>query len=230
MTMLASPASSKNTAIPLASTLLMLSGCAHSYYYTPEIAGEGARVGRGGVVIEIPPKDPAIKLKLLSLGVTTPPREPHNGAKALQIRMLFVRTPKGADTPVSVDTADLKLAPLGDDDGILPGLVHAASHQGSIVELGPMAKQAVDVWFPLPRASRGAADIQYFTLRWKIHYGANLAEEQVTRFDRQDSRSQQSAELFPWDADFPYDVSPVLPPGWIYDPWPWWEPFPFLWR
>ena len=49
--------------------LLTVLGCAHSYYYTPEIAGDGAMSSKGGIVYSIPVGAPHYKMKVASLGI-----------------------------------------------------------------------------------------------------------------------------------------------------------------
>ena len=75
-----------------------LFGCAHSFYYLPEIKGEGATHGRkGGVVYAIPPAgQPELTMRIRSLGI-------HKTKKAqmLGIRMTFLR-PNGTQGVASL--------------------------------------------------------------------------------------------------------------------------------
>lgn len=213
--------------------LVLASGCAHSYYYTPEIAGDGARVGHGGIVYQIPPASPKIKVKLVSLGVVKPPKEAKAqlpaGTRLLQIRMYFVRVDSKLATE-SLIPSELSVE-LSDGKAIKPALIHASFPRAPDQDLIPLTaahKQAVEVFFPLPHGIHGNEDIQSFHFQWTLHYDSNKVETQLARFDREDSAPQQGAEMFPWDSDYPYDESPVLPPGWeILPPYWWWDTFPW---
>lgn len=80
------------SAVALATGLLTaLCGCAHSYYYVPEIDGEGAIHGRkGGIVYTIPPKGQSeLTLRVRALGI----KRVHE-TQMLGMRMSFAR-PKG---------------------------------------------------------------------------------------------------------------------------------------
>lgn len=212
--------------------LLAASSCAHSYFYTPEIAGEGAGVRKGTIAFRLPSTDPRLKMKIVCLGVTDVPRDAGSAkqGKMVQVRMYFLRVKPAVESPQEfIDPSEQRLILPGGAE-VRPGLVHAAAQRpDKLIGLTPSKKQIVEMYFPLPEGMRGAKDIQSFGLQWKVHFDVKSAEQQVTRFDRQDSRPQQGAELFPWDSDFPLDYSPMPVPGWSIDPWPWrwWEPYPF---
>jgi hypothetical protein len=224
--------------IPVLLGLLLLlgsSGCAHRYYYVPEISGEGARVGRGGIVYEIPPGSPQIKMKLASLGVVKPPKDSNAPANAhlLQIRMYFKRvTGAPQATASTLDVGGESLNPselsitLSNGHEIKPVLIHAAYREGGLIRLATTTKQVIELFFPLPSGVQEAGDIQSFHFRWTLHYDSEKSETRTARFDRGDAAPEQGAEMFPWDPDYPFDESPVLPPGWEMVPWYWWEPFP----
>lgn len=199
-------------------------------------------MGRGGIVYRIPPTSPKIKMKLVSLGVVKAPKEMKtlvpNGIRLLQIRMYFVRVEKNlknASTttqlaPESLIPSELSVE-LSDGKPIRPVLIHASFPRAPDKDLIPLTtahKQAIELFFPLPRGIQGSEDIQSFHFHWALHYDSDKSETQIARFDREDSAPQQGAEMFPWDPDYPYDESPVLPPGWeILPPFWGWEPFPW---
>lgn len=211
--------------------LTLLSACAHSYYYRPEISGDGAIFRKGSIAFRIPSKDPRMKMKIDCLGITEVPRGagPKKQGKQVQFRMYFLRVNPCPNTPTEfIDPSEQGLSLMGGSE-IRLGLIHsAAEHTDRLIRLSPSQKQIVDLYFPLPGASRGARDLQFLNLHWTVHIDSATAESQSTRFDRQDSRPQQGAELYPADNDFPLDYSPIPTPGWTIDPWPWWwwEPFP----
>jgi len=212
----------KLTSLLFVFSALFLAGCAHHYYYLPEIAGDGAISGHGGVVYSIPPKESVIKMKLVSLGIENAPKEAHAppDSKMIQIRMYFLRT-SGASVPVFVDPKEQTVT-LTNGVELHPSLVHARTQKKPAVELSDAKKQAIEFFFPLANVANGASFIQFFSLRWRVHYGTT-SEEQVVRFDREDSRPQQGAELFPGDPLYPYDESPeFIPDGWAVGEWGWW--------
>lgn len=213
--------------------LLAASSCAHSYFYTPEIAGSGAGFRKGTLAFRLPSEDPVLKMKIVCLGITDSPREAGSAKKRkmIQIRMYFLRVKEGGPNfREFIDPDEQRLAFLEGPE-IRPALIHAAVERpDKRIALGSSKRQIVELFFPLPEEVRDAGKIQFFSVTWKIHLDARASEQQVTRFDRSDSRPQQGAELFPWDNDFPLDYSPMVTPGWSIDPfpWRWWEPYPFL--
>jgi hypothetical protein len=194
-------------------TAIALTGCAHSYYYIPETAGDGVIHSRGGIVYSVPPNEPTFKMKLVSLGVNK---------KTLGIRMYFVRPSHSpALSSGFLDPKDQFLILNGEK--ISPTKIHASTEKKPLIELSQQKKQAIELFFPLPLHDQKAKDIQFFSLQWKVHYSKTGEETQTARFDRRDSRPQQGAEMYPGDSDYPYDESPVLPPGWIADDWAFWD-------
>jgi hypothetical protein len=211
--------------------LVAASSCAHGYYYTPEIAGEGAMFRQGTIAFHLPPTDPTIKMKLLCLGIGDAPQAaayPRHD-KMLQIRFYILRSKEISSAPQEyIDADDVRIVLAGKHE-VKPALVHASIERADKhIGLSPSKRQVIEMFFPLPHSIQGPDEVQAFNLDWKIHLNSTQVVDEVTRFDRQDSRPQQGAELFPGDADFPYDFSPELTPGWTVDPWPWrwWDPFP----
>jgi hypothetical protein len=183
----------------------LLSGCAHSYFYLPEITGKGAIYGNGGIVYSVPPESPALKMKIVSVGT--------NDKGEMLIRMYFVRSAK----PSTLETMDPKEQTLVlNKMELQPIRVHANTKKKPLIELAEENKQAVELVYQLPRG-RTEKNVENFLLRWKIGYGVNQTEEQTARFDRHDSAPQQGSD----DSDFPYDDNPAfqnasnwLPIGW----------------
>jgi hypothetical protein len=116
---------------------------------------------------------------------------------------------------LTLDSGDLKIRPLA---------VFARTKKRPLVELADRQKQTVDFFFALPQGSNGTLAIQHFSLKWTVHYDAKNSETQVTRFDRQDTRPQGGAEMFPEDGLYPFYESPLLSPDphWMMDDWDFW--------
>jgi hypothetical protein len=212
--------------------LSALAACAHSYYYLPEIGGEGATHGKkGGIIYTIPSKGQAeLTMRARSLGI----RKIHN-VQMLGMRLSFVRpagvamnTPETPETQEYVDPAE-QIVRLGGGQEFKPAYVHSKTRKQSIIELSGSAHEVIEFLYPLSQESEGAAQINSYLFQWKVHYGHGQAEQQIARFDRNDAAPQQAAELYPEDADYPYDFSPIDVPGWqiVRDPFwwpldPWW--------
>jgi len=207
--------------IALALFSLGFQSCAHSYHYRAEVEGQGAMYAQHGVVYIIPPtstpETATFKMKLTSLGIKD---------QKLHVRMYFVRK---SDKPSDKKTDAQFLNPTEQtlvlpDTGaeIHPSLVHASTSKKPMIGLDQKPRQAVEFLFPVGNLTD--ADVQHFLLKWKVHYADNKYEAQTTRFDRDDHAPQQGAEINPNDPDYPYDESPLFPPGseWIPEGWAWW--------
>lgn len=205
--------------------LLILLGCAHSYYYTPEIAGNGAMSSKGGIVYSIPADSPRYKMKVAYLGIADESVSSHfhKKEKTLRVRMYFLKK-TGAKNAGFIDPKDEVLTLDSSDLKIHPSAVFARSKKRPLIELADRPKQAVDFFFALPEGNQGTLAIQHFSLQWTVHYDAKNSESQSTRFDRQDSRPQSGAEMFPEDSMYPFDESPLLAPDpdWMMDDWDFW--------
>jgi hypothetical protein len=216
-----------------------LLGCAHSYYYKPEISGPGAIYGeKGGIVYTIPPQGtPDVILRVRSLGI----HRVHN-VQMVGVRMSFGRaagvapsSPSAGAAPVDFINPNEQLIHLTtnpSEAGIKPAFVHSKSRKQDFVDLTGSTHEVIELLYPLPKDSEGAAYINSFSFYWKVHFSQSKTEQQSVRFDRLDSAPLQAAEVFPEDADYPYDVSPVTAPGWenIRDPY-WWAVDPWWpWR
>jgi hypothetical protein len=200
--------------VALSFGFLGLAGCAHSYYYVPEIAGNGATFTRGGVLYVIPPESPRLRMKLVSLGVKTNPEQ----QKILHIRMYFVRL-SSATTPEYLDVTDQSLILPSSSNPISPSKVHANTKQRPNIELANVDKQVIELLFPLPQGSAGANSFQSFLLKWKIHYDGKF-EEQTTRFDRQDMAPQQGVGEYEYPPDEEESLQENSP--WVPQGWGWW--------
>lgn len=212
--------------------LIVLGGCAHSYFYSPEIAGEGAIHGkRGGIVYTIPSTGQGeLTMRVRALGI----HKVHN-FEMLGMRMSFGR-PAGSSAVMNgtqefVNPAE-QLIRIGDGNFIKPAYVRSKEHKLSVVPLNGSTHEVIELLYPLSKDSEGAPGISSYYFQWIVHYGDGKVEQQTARFDRQDAAPQQAAEIFPEDPDYPYDMSPIDVPGWTVirgpywwplDPWwPWW--------
>jgi hypothetical protein len=111
---------------------------------------------------------------------------------------------------------------LSESSEFHPILVHSNLKKESVIHLTGKKKVAVELYYALPNQV-SAKEIQFFSLRWTVHYGKNLAESQVTRFDRRDSVPQNTG-AFP---DDPADMGLIengFPLG-FYDDGGWWAPY-----
>ncbi len=207
-------------------TFLGVFGCAHSYYYIPEVAGDGAMSSRGGVVYSIPATvNPHYKMKVAYLGIAdeSVSKHFHKKEKTLRVRMYLLKKSDSKDAGF-IDPKDEVLVLDSGDLKIHPVAVFARSKKRPIVELAQRRKQTVDFFFPLPEGNKGTLEIQHFSFQWTVHYDAKNSETQTTRFDRQDSRPQGGAEMFPEDGLYPFYESPLLSPDpdWMMDDWDFW--------
>lgn len=210
-----------------------LGGCAHSYYYQPEIAGEGAIHGKkGGIVYSVPPgEQPELTLRLRALGINSV-----HDVQMLGVRMSVRRSGKTAAVGPSASPREFldpneQLLVLAGGQRIRPAFVHSKALRGSLIELDGVTHEVIEFLYPLPKTSKGYESILAYDVNWTIHYGAGKSETQTARFDRYDAAPRQAAEVHPEDPDYPYDVSPIDVPGWqlyrqpfwwVLDPWwPW---------
>jgi hypothetical protein len=206
--------------------ILALLGCAHSYYYTPEIAGDGAMSSKGGIVYSLPPASPRYRMKVAYLGIAdeSVSRHFHEKGKTLRVRMYLLKKSVDSKNPGFIDPHDEVLTLDSGELQVHPVAVIARSKKRPLIELAPRQKQTVDFFFALPQGNEGALAIQHFSFQWKVHYDAKNSETQTTRFDRQDSRPQGGAEMFPEDGLYPFYESPLLSPDpdWMMDDWDFW--------
>jgi len=192
--------------------LLFLSGCSHSYFYTPEIAGKGEMQRyKGEIEYQIPT---GISLTLRSLGI----KKRHDMAM-LGMRMTFERT---GSSPAFLDAAE-QILRLG-DSRIKATLVRSKTRKLTVVDLSRENHVVIELLYPLPKFSEGDRGIETFGFEWRVHYGNGKSETQTARFDRQDGATQQAGSVFARDLNYPYDRAPVEMPGWTIDEDPLWWP------
>jgi hypothetical protein len=206
--------------------ILSILGCAHSYYYTPEVAGDGAMSSKGGVVYSIPASGtPHYKMKVAYLGIADESVSSHfhKKEKTLRVRMYLLKKSDSKNAGF-IDPKDEVLVLDSGGLKIHPAAVFARSTKRPLIELAQRQKQTADFLFALPEENKGTLEIQHFSFQWIIHYNAKNSETQTTRFDRQDSRPQGGAEMFPDDGLYPFYESPLLSPDpdWMMDDWDFW--------
>jgi hypothetical protein len=175
--------------------VLFLTACSTQPTFSPEVGGPGAMFFRGGVVYSVPPKNPVVKMKLVSLGITKD--------NMLMVRMYFLR--KGPAAGEYLDPKEQMVWLPDAASGILPAHVHANGVGKPLVKLAEAQRQAVELFFPVPR---GGHDYPYVKLDWKIHYtkdGANKTVAETERFDLvQKEGTQEGVGSYSGDAEFPY--------------------------
>jgi hypothetical protein len=172
--------------------MTIVSACAHKDVYTPEVGAPGVKSVRGGIVYPIPPTNPVIRMRLVSLGI--------DKDKKVRVRMYFIRRkPATAGNFEYLDAAEQSL--------VLPRsntLIHPSPTEGSFknqarVQLNEQNRQAIEMVFPLDK--KMGDEFPHFELHWKLHYvlgGKAVEETQVARFDR------NIKQLTPSDGDFLY--------------------------
>lgn len=203
------------------SLILLLSGCAHRWYYTPEIKGVGEmHGGNGDIIYRIPPEgEPSLAMAVRSLGI-----KKRNRVAMLGIRMTFSRS-KGAKPLAASLDAGKQILLLGDTP-IKATFVRSNGRKGTTVDLS--AEHAVvELLYPLPKGSEGADGIERYQFRWAVAYDANRTDSQTTQFDRGDSAPQQAGSMFPDDPFYPYDRAWIFAPGWLIDDPLWWTMGPW---
>jgi hypothetical protein len=206
------------------------SGCAHSFYYSPEVAGKGATESRSrSVDFAIPPStEPELKFRIRSLGT-----EKVKDQNMFVVRMAFARpknlSAKKANAREYMVPAEQTIQlGLGNKSQIKPAFIRTKARKDNVIELTGVQSEAIDLLYPLPKGNSGTKDIERILFHWSLHYGNNKKEAQVTRFDRYDGiQSYNNAEQFPGDSDYPYDIAPLWMPGWEVNPDPFW--WPMIW-
>ena len=180
----------------------------------------------GNIDYIIPPQGiPELKMRVRTLGV-----QKVKGKQMLRLRLSFAR-PKGEVTPKHPEREYLSPAEqtvrIGATE-IKPAFVHTKARKETLIELTGLANETVDFLFPIPAGNTGMDDVEIIYFKWLVHYGKGQMESQTARFDRYDAAPQQAAEPYPFDNDYPYDVSPMQMPGWYIDEDPFWWPGPWM--
>ena len=210
-------------------------GCAHKSYYTAEIDGPGVKADvktHVGAIYSIPPASAQLKMKVVSLGVTKDPQK----NTVLRMRIYFARKNVAAGTPGSkgnnilefIDPKEQSVVLSGDNTPIHPSRIFGNPKSKPMIELLPNQKQVVELYFPMPAKIKSDDEVQSFTFSWKVHYSSLKSEQQITRFDRQDTAPMNNAE-FVGDPDYPnfpineyavfpadFEWAPMMGPFW------WW--------
>ena len=207
-------------------------GCAH-YYYTAEVGGPGAKADiktHVGAIYLIPPESSQLKMKVLSLGV----QKDEKKNATLRMRLYFVRRNVAGSDPGAkqnttleyIDPREQAVVIPGDTAEIHPSQIFGNPEKKPLVELLPNQKQVIELLFPLPANIKTEAELQSFTFSWKVHYTRHQSEQQITRFDRQDTTPMNHAEFQtdPDYPDFPIHEFMAFPSNYEWVPyfWPWW--------
>jgi hypothetical protein len=174
----------------------------------------------------IPPTGiPELKMRVRTFGV-----QKVKGKEMLALRISFAR-PTGEVTPKHPEREFMnpgeQIVRIGENQ-IKPAFVHTRARKNQLIELNGLASETIDFLFPIPPGNKGADEIEILYFKWLVHYGKGKVESQTARFDRYDAAPQQAAEPYPFDNDYPYDVSPMQMPGWYIDEDPFWWPGPWM--
>jgi len=222
-------ASLRVTSLLLLSTTL---GCAH-YYYTAEVGGPGAQADLKthiGAVYLIPPESSQLKMKIVSLGV----QKDEKKNAVLRMRMYFARKKVASPDPGMkrnqileyIDPQEQTLILNGDSKEIHPSQIFGNPQKKPLIELLPNQKQVIELLFLLPEKIKTDAELQSFQFSWKVHYTHHQSEQQLTRFNRQDTQPMNHAEFQadPDYPDFPIHEFMAFPSDYEWVPvfWPWW--------
>jgi len=205
--------------------LLCLEGCAHNYFFKPEVEGPGATSDKGAVRYSIPPVNPAVEVRLVSFGVVNTPEDAHSQAQSMiQVRAFITEiSPRAQLTDFALFDPKVQSISIGAStpDAQTVGTEFARSKTAKNDASAPSGSKtrAYDLFFPMPPRARSANSLQSFVFHWSVRYGERPAVQQTTRFDRLDSSQQQSQNFYFNDPT----SSAVLPPG--YDgSWGYWMP------
>ena len=201
--------------------LLLLPGCAHRWYYTPEIKGVGEmHGGNGDIIYRVPPQgNPSLTMAIRSLGI-----KKRGDSAMLGMRMSFSQPKVGARIPARLDAREQVLY-LGDTP-FRATYVRSQMRKETVVDLSS-DHVVIELLFPLPKGSGGADGIEKYRFRWKIDYGKGRSEQQLAQFDRNDAAPQQAGSMFPDDPFYPYDRSWILEPIWAINDPLWWQMGPW---
>jgi len=176
------------------------------------------------VIYSIPPTDPKLKLKLVSLGI--------GKDKLLKIRMYFVHLGDSEKAITEYMNLNEQTLILPDTETtsheVQASHVFASSQRRPVIGLARRKKQVVEFLFPLDKTEGDR--FPYFQFKWKIHYLVNTkgqteekTEEQISRFDRvAPAHVQQGPGMY--DPDYPADDMYLLPEGseWLVPDFTFW--------
>ena len=187
-------------------------GCASEPTFKPEVAGPGARFSQGGVVYSIPPKNPILKMKLISMVI---PKE------MLHVRMYFKQ--QAATGEEYIDPQEQTIVLPDSTEEIHPSKVHASADNKPLVKLSNQKQQAIELLFAVPKVGH---DYPYVKLNWKVHYSANgqdQTEGETERFDFVEKPSlDKGVGQYSGDLEFPNIEYGPISDAWATPGWAWW--------
>ncbi len=201
--------------------LMCFTGCAHRYYYLPELKGERImQAKKGGIAYTIPTEGTGeLIMRVRSLGVSE-----RNKIHMLGVRLSFGRPEGFTKVPtLSQEFFDPteQIVLLGGGIQLSAALVRSKNNGNPIIGLNDSVHEVVELLFPLPKDHEDAGDVESFLFQWKIHYGQGKVERQTAYFDRYVATSEQALEFYSPDPDHPEDEKPLLElPGWQVIKWP----------
>lgn len=220
----------------------LISSCAHSYTYVPEVRGQKSPILYGrdkGIEFPIPSTTGEIQLKLICLGIqnsVTKPDGEQLKITAMQIRMIFTRNLGPSCDRATVNPWEqnivlgglINIQPIVADSHLSQSMARKTLRRTQAIALNCTAnEQVIDLYFPLPSQTQGAQGLSNFDLRWIVHYrspvknrkpGVVLTESRSARFDQLDSAPTKGELVFPENPFYPFDVGPSespnqVPPG-----------------
>ena len=146
-------------------------GCSTKPTFAPEVEGVGVISSHGGVVYSIPPQDPVLKMKLVSMVI---PR-----VNGLHVRMYFIR--KDNLVKEYLDPNEQYILLPDSSIKIYPESVRPNSLNKQVINLDA-AKQAVELVFRLPGGEPHG--YEFIKLNWKIHYKKNGEDQIMEKAER----------------------------------------------
>jgi hypothetical protein len=187
--------------------------CSSKPTFKPEVGGGGAVFSRGGVVYSIPPQNPVLKMKLVSMVI---PKE-----TMVHVTMFFLR--KGPPAGEYLDPKEQFILLPDSKSNIYPARVHASAVGKPLIKLAEVPKQAVELLFPVPE---GGHQYPHINLHWKIHYNQDGQERTMAETERFDYVEKDGPQMgvghYYGDLEFPYGGYAPLPMEWATPGWLWW--------
>lgn len=191
----------------------MASACTSQPTFKPEVEGPGAMSARGGVVYSVPPEDPVLKMKLVSLGI--------NKDNMAHVRLFFLR--KGAPAGELLDPKEQSLTLADSTSLIYPARIHAIANAKPLIKLDDRERQVVELLFAVPK---GSHQYPYVSLNWKVHYRKNGQDKVMDGTDRFDlvekNEPQAGVGSYSGDLEFPDIGAAPFPDEWASPGLLWW--------
>jgi hypothetical protein len=206
-------------------------GCSHSGYKA-EVDGAGAKADvktHVGVIYLIPPNSSQLRMKIVSLGISTDKEK----NPTLRMRLYFARKNVAVADPGAkrnkvmeyLNPAEQAIILPKDATEIHPNRTFSNPVKKPLIELVPNQRQVIELLFPLPAQIKSNDDLEKFSFSWKVHYSKHKTEQQVTQFDRFDAQQENNAE-FMTDPDYPdFPIHEYMEYPADYE----WAPAPFGW-